>query len=124
MTSASPLAERLAVVEAQVSAVSSAVVEIKDAVVGIRSTLEHVARLDERIITVIEAQREIRRSLEIEREKRLSGDATVSKRVESLEKTVPVSESKLHALGAWALRIGGGFVLIAGGYLLNSFGGG
>ena len=118
-----PINERLAVVEAQVASVSSAVLEIKDAVVGIRSTLEHVARIDERLVTVVEGHRELRRSLEAERENRQRADTTLDDRLAILERDAPLHSWRLDTAGHWLLYVGAGLVLMAAGYMLPSLGG-
>ena len=116
-----PLNERMAVVEAQVASMISAVIEIKDAVVGIRSTLQEVARLDERLVNVAEAQRELRRALEAERDNRIRADHAMDERIKLLENTVPLNSWRHDSASSWTLRIGGGAVLLAVGWFLNAF---
>jgi hypothetical protein len=114
-----PLNERMAVVEAQVVAVSGAVVEIKDAVVAIRGTLDHVARIDERLVTVAEQNRELRRSLEAERDNRVKCDQALDSRVHALEQSVPFNTLRLNAVGSWTMRVSAGIALIGVGYVIN-----
>lgn len=114
-----PLNERMAVVESQVASVSNAVLEIKEAVVAIRGTLEHVARIDERLVTVAEQNRELRKSLEAERDNRVRADLGLDDRIKTLEQSVPLNSMRLNAFGTWALRVSAGVFLIGVGYILN-----
>lgn len=114
-----PLNERMAVAESQIAAALAAVTEIKNAVVAIRGTLEHVARIDERLVTVAENNRELRRALEVELKNRVAADLDLDRRVKELEQSVPHNTFRLNAFGTWALRVSAGVTLIGAGYLLN-----
>lgn len=117
MVSDVPVNERLAVAEAQVATMGAAVVEIRDAIVGIRATLEHVARLDERISHATDSTRDLRRSLEAERDNRQTADTALSERLAAVERAIPKHEHQLSTAAAWKLGIGVTVIGVIAGYL-------
>lgn len=80
-----PLRERLAVVEADQKQMKDAIFEIKDAVVGIRSTLETVVRLEEKTLNLAQNDNRLERNIEEEKINRRTQAESYGKRLGDLE---------------------------------------
>lgn len=111
--------ERVAVVEAEQATLREAISEIKAAVIVISEATRQMAVLDRQIVDLIDSHKELRRSLEAERDTRQSADSLLAGRVGALESSTGLNGWRLDTLGQWALRIGAGIVLMSAGYLLS-----
>ena len=111
-------AERLAIAEAELAAVKEAIGEIKSAVVKISDAMQRMAVLDGQLLTVIDGHKELRRSLEAERDNRVRADDALSGRVSALESSGGLNSWRLDTLGLWSLRIGSGVILTGFGYII------
>lgn len=77
-----PANERLAIVEQETANMQAAVVEIKDAVVGIRSAFERLATVEERTLAMQEKQGRTERWLERETVARKRADEAIEERLQ------------------------------------------
>lgn len=89
-----PLNERVAVVEAETRELKNVVVEIKDAIVAIRSTLETVVRVEEKTYNLSAANIRLAEDIAIERKERKSLQSNFNNKISNIEKDV--SEIKSH----------------------------
>ena len=89
-----PLRERVAVIEADQRQMKDAIYEIKDAVVGIRTTLETVVRMEEKALTLAENDLRLGRDIENEINNRKEQAVSYGERIGALEKDVSMIKTK------------------------------
>ena len=91
-----PLNERVAIVEADTASMKSAVFEIKDAIVAIRSTLETVVRIEERAVALALTDARLGDQLDGERRERLASSTALGQRIGCVEKKTQALESQTN----------------------------
>lgn len=91
-----PLNERVAIVEADNASMKSAVFEIKDAIVAIRSTLDTVVRIEERSVTLATNDARLSDRIDAERRERLKSCSDLGTRIGDQEKKTQALESQTN----------------------------
>ncbi len=96
-----PTNERLALVEAETAQMRGAVLEIKEAVVSIKGTLDVVARMEERQLHLSESNERLHRLVETERDNRIKADKSLEAKMTEVS-----DQAKTNAyMRAWAERL-------------------